>query len=87
VIYTSNVEEYLFSGRTYARYYENVGTLPLAPNAQFVRSTVVGALIQAAAPGGRVTVLAQLLAPVTEFLAKVRAGEIQTYQDVIAASR
>jgi hypothetical protein len=87
VIYTSNVEEYLFSGRTHARYYENVGTLPLAPNAQFVRSAVDGPLIQSATPGGRVTVLAQLLAPVTDFLAKFKAGEILTYRDVINASR
>ncbi len=85
VIYTSNVEEYLFQQSVAPRYYESVGALPLDPAATFIRSAVDGALIQSGQPGGRVTVLKQILCPVAGFLDAVRAGQIRSYRDVIAA--
>jgi hypothetical protein len=84
VIYTSNVEQYLFRDPpdAWRRYYENVATLPLAPNAQFIRSTSRRGMGRGPGP-----LAAQLLSPVDELLAAFRAGRITSYDDVIALSK
>jgi hypothetical protein len=87
-IYVSNVEEYLFGKQDAPeRYYASVAALPLHPKATFIRSAVDGRLIQGGGPAGPVTALAQLLAPVDEFLSLVMAGQIRSYRDVILYSR
>jgi hypothetical protein len=83
--YTSNVEQYLFQNDAYRRYYGNVATLPLAAQSAFVRSYFDRGFYY---PPGVITPdlhSVQLLDPIQGLLKAFNAGEITTYQHVIAA--
>jgi hypothetical protein len=75
--YTSNVEEYLFKGKSERMFFANVSTLPLTQDSMFIRAffthTDVGLLT--------------LLDPITPCLAAVARGEVRTYSDVVARSK
>jgi len=87
VIYTSNVEQYLFQGDdAWRRYYENVGTLPLDERTTWLRAVFNygGYRDPGFARGPRsVTMMAGVQAQ----LAAVRAGQVQSYWDVVQFSR
>jgi hypothetical protein len=82
--YTSNVEQYLFQNDAYRRYYANVGTLPLATQSTFIRSFFDRGFYY---PPGVITPdlhSVQLLDPIQGLLKAFAAGEITTYQHVVA---
>jgi hypothetical protein len=83
--YTSNVEQYLFQNDAYKRYYANVATLPLAAQSTFIRSFFDKGFYY---PPGVITPdlhSVQLLDPIQGLLKAFAAGEITTYQNVVAS--
>lgn len=90
VIYTSNVEQYLFrgddGGEPWRRYYDNVAGLPLDERSTFVRAAFnYAGYRDYGQPRGPRSVT--MLAGVQAQLAAVRAGAVQSYWDVIQLSR
>ena len=93
VFYTSNVEQYLFRGDDWQRFYSNVGTLPIDERSTFIRSFFNnigfrGYQFQTApypppGPGPRSQTL---LNSVLDLLAAYQAGRVQSYRDVIELS-
>lgn len=81
VIYTSNVEQYLFQYGTWPGYYANVATLPIDERSLFVRSCFTSCM---STTGSRSV---QLLDPVVALLRDVTAGRILSYYDLISHSR
>jgi hypothetical protein len=85
--YTSNVEQYLFQGDAWQRYYSNVATLPLNDNSRFIRAYFDKGF---RFPPGIVTPdlhSVELLDPILSLLSAFRAGQIHTYSDVVKRSR
>jgi hypothetical protein len=81
--YTSNVEQYLFDGDPWRRFYGNVGTLPLTDNSMFIRSHFdVGFKY----PPGIITPdlhSVQQFESIADFLKSVEQGQVRSYQDVV----
>jgi hypothetical protein len=85
--YTSNVEQYLFQGDGWQRYYSNVATLPLNGNSTFIRAYFDKGF---RFPPGIVTPdlhSVELLDPISSLLNAFRAGQIHSYSDVVKRSR
>lgn len=82
--YTSNVEQFLFQGDAWRRYYSSVATLPITPKSMFVRS-IVGRRFQFrnGGPGLPATTTASM----SDLLTAYRDGSLQSYYDVIVMSR
>jgi len=80
--YTSNVEYYLFGQSAWRQFMQNVRTLPLTPNAVFIRAYFAGAgpTHPLAVPGHRSTSLVQDIA---SFLSDEKAGRSRQYWDVV----
>lgn len=87
VIYTSNVEQYLFQGDdAWRRYYENVATLPLDGRTTWLRAVFnYGGYRDPAMSRGPRSVT--MMAGVQAQLAAVKAGQVQSYWDVVQFSR
>jgi len=85
VFYTSNVEQYLFQGEAWKRFFGNVAALPLDPSSVFIRAYFnnMGYRYQMTAPGVR---SATLLDPIGPEVAAFNEGRIQSYFDVIERS-
>jgi hypothetical protein len=84
VFYTSNVEQYLFQGDAWKRFFDNVASMPLDPHATFIRAFFNrGYGFRRGFPDVR---SATLLDSIPGLLAAVKAGRIQTYYDVIEHS-
>jgi hypothetical protein len=83
--YTSNVEYYLFGQSDWPQYIQNVRSLPLMPNAVFIRAYFAGAgpTHPLAVLGHRSTSLVQDIA---SFLTDERAGRIRQYWEVVNRS-
>ena len=83
-VYTSNVEQYLFNPDQYRRYYDSVGTLPLAEQSTFIRSYFDRGFFYP--PGVIMPNLhsVQLLDPVKGLLKAFAAGAIVSYNAVVA---
>ena len=84
--YTSNVEQYLFQGDAWQRYYTNVSKLPLDGNSTFIRAFFNMGFRY---PPGIVTPdlhSIQLLDPINSLLSAFRADEIHSYNDVVERS-
>jgi hypothetical protein len=85
--YTSNVEQYLFQTDAWQRYYKNVASLPIDNNSTFIRAYFnMGFRF----PPGIITPdlhSVQLLDPIPSLLNAFRAGEFQTYDDVVARTK
>jgi hypothetical protein len=91
--YTSNVEQYLFRGDDWQRFYSNVSTLPIDERSTFIRSFFNnlgfrGYQLQPAPypPPGQGPRSQTLLNPIVDLLAAYQAGRIQSYRDVIELS-
>ena len=83
VIYTSNVEQYLFQqADDWIKYYNNVATLPLDETSTFIRSQFNMGMYSYR--GGMRS--AQLLCSVPGLLKAFKAGEIRSYWDVLQMS-
>jgi len=86
-IYTSNVEQYLFESDAFRRYYGNVATLPLGEKSLFIRAYFDAGFMY---PPGIITSdlhSVQLLDGVASLLNAFGAGEIGSYQDLVARSK
>jgi hypothetical protein len=70
--YLSNVEQYLFQGGPWKKFYENVGTLPLDDTSTFIRFWAP--VLDTNSP--------ERLSPIKPFLAAVAAGEIKRFEDL-----
>jgi hypothetical protein len=86
--YLSNVEQYLFQGNGnqnggWTNFYENVANLPLDASSTFIRSAGGGAR----GFGGGGMRAPNVLAPIQETIAAVKAGKIQSYIDVFSLPR
>ena len=80
--YTSNVEQYLFQTDAWVQFFMNVGTMPLDERSAFIRAYFLGLRsIQTLGPRSDT-----LLSPIGDTLAAFRAGQIQTYFDLIERS-
>jgi hypothetical protein len=80
--YTSNVEQYLFQGDQWQRFYANVSALPVDRRSIFIRS--VSRRWFAGTTPGRATTL---LCPMAYLLTSYNQGDIRSYADVIARSK
>jgi hypothetical protein len=80
--YTSNVEFYLVQNDEWRDYIDNVRSLPVTPDAVFIRAYfgTAGPLHPQNVPGHRSTTLVQSL---TALLRDQAAGRIRTYWDVV----
>jgi hypothetical protein len=88
LFYTSNVEQYLFQGSAWRRFFANVGALPADQNSAILRSFFNTGVRYS--PGTRINPAgrsAMLVDSISNLLAVVRRGEIQSYYDVIQRSR
>jgi hypothetical protein len=82
--YTSNVEQFLFQGDAWKRYYSSVATLPIDTKSTFIRSIVGrGFQFRNGGPGLPATTTASM----TELLKAFREDAIQSYYDVIVMSK
>jgi hypothetical protein len=95
--YTSNVEQYLFRGDEWQRFYSNVSSLPINDRSTFIRSffSNVGfrtysfqvAPFPPTTPSSSQTPRSQtLLNPIVDLLTAYQSGRIQSYRDVIEQS-
>jgi hypothetical protein len=85
--YTSNVEQYLFQGDAWRRYYSSVASLPADENSTFIRAYFDAGFLY---PPGIVTPdlhSVQRLDPILGLLNAFDAGAIGTYQDVVERSK
>jgi len=82
VFYTSNVEFYLFRGSAWARYIENVRSLPFSDGAVFIRAYFENSGLPHPmnVAGHRSTTLVH---EVDDFLADEAAGRNRSYQNVV----
>ena len=91
VFYTSNVEQYLFRGDLWQRFYENVAALPIDSRSTFIRAFFNNqGRVFRFEPGQQVPVgprSEQLLNPIHTLLAAYSEGRISSYYDVIELSR
>jgi hypothetical protein len=91
VFYTSNVEQYLFAGDQYQRFYDNVAAMPLDARSTFVRAYFLNqGRVYRLEPGQRGPIgprSEQLLNPIHVLLAAFNEGRISSYFDVIDVSR
>jgi hypothetical protein len=99
--YTSNVEQYLFQNDVWRQYYDNVASMPTGGESTFIRAhfPTRGGIRFVSAPDGRLIPVpapavphglvpsTTLLDPVHALLAAIAAGDIASYQDLIARSR
>lgn len=80
--YTSNVEQYLFQGGTFARFAANVGALPYDGNSVIIRSYFPYGRPHPQAVPGYLSI--QLLQPFSAFLAVQRAGGYRSYRELVS---
>ncbi len=84
--YTSNVEQYLFQGDPWKKFFANVATLPIDEHSVFIRAyfSRMGYRFQTSGPGLQ---SATLLEPIRGLLTAFTHGDINTYYDVISRSK
>lgn len=90
VMYTSNVEQYLFGqGDDWSRFYANVETMPLDSTSTFIRSVTNrgfgGGFGGGSAQGNNL--MAQLTSPMLSLVLDAKGGLVRSYFDVIGRSR
>jgi hypothetical protein len=84
--YTSNVEQYLFQGDPWKKFFTNVSMLPVDDHSVFIRAyfSRMGYRFQTSGPGLQ---SATLLEPIKGLLTAFNHGDINTYYDVISRSK
>jgi hypothetical protein len=84
--YTSNVEQYLFQGDGWRKFFVNVAMLPVDEHSMFVRAyfSRAGFRVPPLGPGLQSTTL---LDPIPGLLDAFSNGEVRSYYDVISRSR
>lgn len=90
VFYASNVEQYLFQGDLWQRFYENVGALPLDARSTFIRAYFPNQgrvfRVEPGQPAPLGPRSEQLLNPIHVLLGAYSEGRISSYFDVIELS-
>ena len=81
--YTSNVEQYLFGGGTFAAFVENVRKLPINEKSLFIRAAAGRYPHPARLPGHRLTTLLQKM---TVFLGDFDEGRYESYHDLVTTN-
>lgn len=81
VLYTSNVEQYLFQFGTFNAFADNIVTLPFAPNAVIIRSYFNRGGGHPFAVPGHISV--QLVQPAADFVQKIAAGGYVSYFELV----
>ena len=84
VMYTSNVEQYLFQYGTWQVFYSNVGSMPLDTTSRFIRSVTSRGF---GGGGGGAFLMQQLTSSILDIVRGVQAGTVQSYYDVQSLSR
>ncbi|MBL0169632.1 MAG: hypothetical protein IPP90_02730 [Gemmatimonadaceae bacterium] len=89
VMYTSNVEQYLFqSYDNWSRFYANVGTMPLDSTSRFIRSvTNRGGFGGGFRGAGGTFLMQQLTSSIEDVVRGAQAGTVRGYGDVLSMSR
>ena len=84
--YTSNVEQYLFQGDGWRRFFMNVAALPVDEHSMFIRSYFnrMGFRFQPPGPGLQSSTL---IDPIRGLLNAFTNGDIHTYYDVVSRSK
>ena len=84
--YTSNVEQYLFQGDAWRKFFANVAMLPVDERSTFIRAyfSRVGFRLPSPGPGLQSTTL---LDPIHGLLDAFANGEVRTYYDVVSRSK
>jgi hypothetical protein len=84
--YTSNVEQYLFQGDGWKKFFLNVATLPLDEHSTFIRAYFnrMGYRFQSAGPGLQSSTLVD---PIRGLLNAFTGGDIRSYYDVVSRSK
>lgn len=101
--YTSNVEQYLFQNGVWEDYYANVASMPLDDSSRFIRayfpSAQLGGRVYTirptdppqmlfSRPGGMGFIESEsLICSITDLIAAVDTGKVQTYYDVVQFSK
>jgi hypothetical protein len=90
--YTSNVEQYLFQGNGnrnggWTNFYDNVAALPLDATSTFIRSAGGGFRQGGFGGAGGGMRAPNVLASIQETVLAVKAGSIQSYNDIFLISR
>src|SRR5205823_5430560 len=83
-VYTSNVEQYLFSNGVWSAYYANMGTVPFDATSTYIRSGGgrAAGCYGGGGGGGRGNGMnASVLGSVLELLKAVTDGKVQCYGD------
>ena len=84
VFYVSNVEQYLFQGDAWQRFYKNVGTIPFDSNSSFIRSASNSRTVSVRNPRSR---MAQMTSSIAHVVAAFESGMLGSYAQVIEMRR
>jgi hypothetical protein len=84
--YTSNVEQYLFQGDSWRKFFLNLSELPVDEHSILIRSYFnrAGYRFQTPGPGLQSSTL---LDPIRGLLNAFTSGDIRTYYDVVSRSK
>jgi hypothetical protein len=84
--YTSNVEQYLFQGDGWRKFFVNVSTMPSDEHSTFIRAyfSRMGYRFQAPSTGLQSSTL---LDPIRRLITAFSNGDIRTYYDVVSRSK
>ena len=84
--YTSNVEQYLFQGDGWRKFFSNVAMLPVDEHSTFIRAyfSRAGFRVPPLGPGLQSTTL---IDPIHGLLDAFANGEVRSYYDVVSRSR
>jgi hypothetical protein len=84
LFYVSNVEQYLFPGESWRRFYENVATFPYDSSSSFIRSASNSRAVPVRNPRSR---MAQMTSSIAHVIAAYEAGMLGSYAQVIEMRR
>ena len=84
--YTSNVEQYLFQGDAWRKFFVNVAMLPSDEHSTFIRAYFSRAGFRFPTPGPGLQ-STTLLDPIHSLLDAFTNGEVRTYYDVVSRSK
>ena len=86
--YTSNVEQYLFGGDDWQRFYASAGALPIDATSVFVRAVIDVRPVPPASPSHPVPLRTVMMtSPIADTVSAVRSGRIRHYRDVVDLSK
>src|SRR5581483_7729505 len=85
--YTSNVEQYLFQTDAWRRFFASVATLPVENSSTFIRAFFNMGFRYPPASYSPTLRSATLVDPIAREVSAFKAGDIQTYYDVVERSR